>query len=206
MGIVVVVPSAVVEVVVVVGDLRAVQPVDLVRQIRVAGLTAHHDAGGGVPGGVDGGSAAHHPEGRRVLTDVGVAGARAADAVAHEGVVVADIGGVGIALSFGLEQQPELLAGVHIAGYETPVLGHDAHVHDLDAGRAVRAQRETGRRGVYGDGERLVVLDMTVCKDGDVADVGISAGRNGAGVRTCGEVRARRSRARSGGDGERRLG
>ena len=90
-----VVPGLVVEIRVVVGDLGAVEPVD--GDARAGG--------GGVVAGVGVGGAADRPEARAVALDVGVAGL---GAVLDEGVVVRDVGGGGVALGGGEEQQPEL--------------------------------------------------------------------------------------------------
>ena len=123
--------------------------------------------GGGVVAGVDGGGAADHPEARAVGLDVGVAGRGAG---LDEGVVVRDIGGRGVALGGGEEQQPELGAGGHGGGLEAPVRGdlgggghHGGGVGD--GGDAV---------GAGGEGEGVVA--------GGVLDgAGVVAGR-GVGV------------------------
>ena len=90
-----VVPGPVVEILVLVGGLGAVEPVD-----------GHALVGRGVGGfsvvsGVDGGAAADHPEARAVGPDVGVAGRGAG---LDEGVVVRDIGGGDGARRRGEEQ------------------------------------------------------------------------------------------------------
>ena len=117
-----VVPGPVVEILVLVGGLGAVEPVD-----------GHARAGGaGVVAGVDGGGAADHPEARAVGPDVGVAGR---GEVLDEGVVVRDIGGRGVALGGGEEQQPERVAGGQAGGLEAPVRGD--RVDGAGLGRAV---------------------------------------------------------------------
>ena len=109
-----VVPGPVVEILVLVGGLGAVEPVDG-HALVGAGV-----GGVGVVAGVDGGGAADHPEARAVVLDVGVAGRGAG---LDEGVVVRDIGGRGVALGGGEEQQPELVAGAQAGGDEAPVRG-----------------------------------------------------------------------------------
>ena len=97
-----VVPGPVVEILVVVGGLGAVEPVD------GDALVAAGVPGAGIVAGVGVGGAADHPEACAVGLDVGVAGRGAA---LDEGVVVRDVGGRGVALGGGEEQQPELVAG-----------------------------------------------------------------------------------------------
>ena len=109
-----VVPGPVVEILVLVGGLGAVEPVDG-HALVGAGV-----GGGGVVAGVGVGGAADRPEARAVVLDVGVAGRGEA---LDEGVVVRDIGGGGVAHGGGEEQQPELGAGGHGGGLEAPVRG-----------------------------------------------------------------------------------
>ena len=109
-----VVPGPVVEILVLVGGLGAVEPVD------GHALVGRGVGGGGVVAGVGVFGAADHPEARAVGPDVGVAGR---GEVLDEGVVVRDIGGRGVALGGGEEQQPELVAGAQAGGDEAPVRG-----------------------------------------------------------------------------------
>ena len=109
-----VVPGPVVEILVLVGGLGAVEPVDgdALGGAGVRGL--------GVVAGVGVSGAADRPEARAVGLDVGVAGRGAG---LYEGVVGRDIGGRAVALGGGEEQQPELGAGGHGGGLEAPVRG-----------------------------------------------------------------------------------
>ena len=109
-----VVPGPVVEILVLVGGLGAVEPVD------GHALAGRGVRGGGVVTGVDGGGAADRREARAVGLDVGVAGRGAG---LDEGVVVRDVAGHGVALGGGEEQQPELVARGHAGGDEAPVRG-----------------------------------------------------------------------------------
>ena len=204
MRVVVVVPVAVPEVVVIVGDFGTVQPVNGVRERRVAGLAAHHDAGGGVPRGAHGGRTADGAERGRVCLDVAVP-RMVAGAGANERVVVADAAGTSVPFVLRLEQQPKLFARIDAAGSEGPVLRHDTDVHDLNVGCALRTQREAPRRRGDGDAERLVVLDGRVRRYGDIEGVTGRVGGHRHRVRSCCEVCVRRRRACGGRDGERRL-
>ena len=125
-----VVPGPIVEILVVVGDLGAVEPVD--GDARAGGA--------GVVAGVDGGSAPDRPEPRAVGPDVGVAGR---GEVLDEGVVGRDIGGRAVALGGGEEQQPELVAAGQAGGREAPVIGDRGGVGDgcRDGRRRLAGQR-----------------------------------------------------------------
>ena len=132
-----VVPGPVVEILVLVGGLGAVEPVD-----------GHALVGRGVGGfsvvsGVGVGGAADRPEVRAVVLDVGVAGRGAG---LDEGVVVRDVGGRGVALRGGEEQQPELVAGAQAVGDEAPVRGDSVGDGGVvgDGGDAVHAGGEGG--------------------------------------------------------------
>ena len=109
-----VVPAAVVEVLVVVGDLVSVEPVD-------GHARAGDVVGAGVGGGVRIGGAADHPEGRAVGLDVGVPGGGAA---LDEGVVVRDVVRRAVGTRRGEEQQPELIAGDKPGRNQDPVVGN----------------------------------------------------------------------------------
>ena len=138
-----IVPGPVVEIFVLVGGLGAGEPVD------GDALVGAGVRGGGVVAGVDGGSAADRPEARAVGLDGDVAGRGAG---LDEGVVVRDVGGRGVALGGGQEQQPELVADGQAGGREGPVrgdLGDDLGVVD-DDGDAAKAGGEVG--GIVADG------------------------------------------------------
>ena len=124
-----VVPAVVVEIRVVVGDLVAVQPVDL-----------HTGPGGaGVVPGVRGIRAAHRPETVLVGPDRRMPRRRP---VLHEAVVVGDVRRGCVARGRGHEQQPELAARAHPGRGERPVVRHPDLVR---AGRR-RHQRQCRRR------------------------------------------------------------
>ena len=124
-----VVPAVVVEIRVVVGDLVAVQPVDL-----------HTGPGGaGVVPGVRGIRAAHRPETVLVGPDRRMPRRRPA---LHEAVVVGDVRRGCVARGRGHEQQPELAARAHPGRGERPVVRHPDLVR---AGRR-RHQRQCRRR------------------------------------------------------------
>ena len=107
-------PRSVVEVLVVVGDFIAVQPVDG-HALVVCGV-----GGGRVVPGVHVGGAAEDLEGRVVALDVGVA---CAGGGLDEGIVVGDVGGGGVTRGGGTEKQPEPVARDEAAGYQAPVGG-----------------------------------------------------------------------------------
>ena len=145
-----VVPGPVVEIRVVVGDLGAVEPVD--GDARAGGA--------GVVAGVDGAGAADRPEAPAVGLDGGVAGR---GAVLDEGVVVRDVGGQGVALGGGEEQQPELGADGQAGGREAPAR------EDL-----------VGEGGVVGDGRDVAGAGGEVggvVADGVLDGLGVVAGR-----------------------------
>ena len=108
-------PAPVVEILVLVGGLGAVEPVD------GHALVFRGERGGGVVAGVGVGGAADRPEAPAVGLDGGAAGRGAG---LDEGVVVRDGGGGAVALGGGEEQQPELVAGVQAGGLEAPVVGN----------------------------------------------------------------------------------
>ena len=115
-----IVPVPVVEVLVFVGYLGAVQPVD------GYALVFRGERGGGVVAGVDVGGAANYSETCAVGPYGGVAGR---GTVLDEGVVGCDVGGRGVALGGREEYQPELVARVQGSRLEAPVCG------DLGGGR-----------------------------------------------------------------------
>ena len=134
-----VVPGPVVEVLVLVGDLVAVEPVD------ADALVGRGVGGGGVVAGVGGGGAADHPEAIAVGPDVGVPGR---GALLDEGVVGRDVGGLGSALRGGEEQQPELVAPGQAGGLEAPALGD----HGRGAGVLGGGGRRMGQEAEQGQG------------------------------------------------------
>ena len=105
------VPPTVVEVVIVVGDLGAVQPIDW-------HAPAVHR---GVGDGVDGRRAAHHPEVCAVLLDVRVA---CGDEVLHKRVVVRYVRRRCVSPVGGLDEQPEAVSRTDAVGNQGPVAGH----------------------------------------------------------------------------------
>ena len=113
-GVGLLVPVPVVEVLVLVGDLVAVEPVD--REAQGGGGVG----GAGVVAGVDGGGAADDGEPGAVLLDGVVAGGGGGLDVV---VVVGDVGGGGVAGGGGGEQQAEAVAGAQPVGDEGPVGG-----------------------------------------------------------------------------------
>ena len=127
----VVVPGAVVEIAVVVGDLVAVQPVD-----------GHAGPGGaGVVAGVDAGGAAEDVE-------VGAVGAHrldaGIDAALHEGVVGGDVRETAVRPRVGDDQQAEPVARAEARGLERPVRGDDSGGLRLRALRGAENQRQRG--------------------------------------------------------------
>ena len=109
-----IVPGPVVEILVVVGGLGAVEPVDGDALVGVG------ERGGGVVAGVGVFGAADHIEARAVGLDGGVA-ARGEEL--DERVVDRDVGGQGAAPGGGEEQQPEPGADGQAGGLEAPVRG-----------------------------------------------------------------------------------
>ena len=99
--------------------------------------------GGGIVASVGVGGAADRPEAGAVSLDVGVA---ARGEVLDEGVVGRDLGGGGVALGGGEEQQPELLAGGQASGLEAPVRG-DKSLRERWRAERARGNGDEQRRG-----------------------------------------------------------
>ena len=116
-------PGAVVKVGVVVGDLRAVQPVDGDARPIVLGVRPR------IGTGIDRLGAAEHTEVRPVGADGGVPGT---SFVLHEGVVGGEVFRGGVTLAGGDEKQPEGLAEADPFRNQAPVpRDHDGRTGDL---------------------------------------------------------------------------
>ena len=105
------VPGAVVEIPVVVGDLESAQPVDGDSGVGIGVSGLGVVPGVGVFGAADGSKAI------AVLPDFGVAGRGSG---LDEGVVVLDVVGLGIPLGGAVEDEAELLTAGHAIGREAP--------------------------------------------------------------------------------------